>query len=44
MSGTTSNLFRWKLHGDGRSIAPGIYWLRLTQGANQKTTRVAVIE
>ncbi len=23
MSGTTSNLFRWKLHGDGRSIAPG---------------------
>jgi hypothetical protein len=29
---------------DGRSVAPGIYWVRLTQGANQKTARVAVIE
>ena len=28
----------------GRSVAPGIYWVRLTQGANQKTARVAVIE
>jgi len=29
---------------DGRSVAPGVYWVRLTQGANQKTARVAVIE
>jgi hypothetical protein len=29
---------------EGRSVAPGIYWLRLTQGTNQRTMRVAVIE
>jgi hypothetical protein len=28
----------------GRSVAPGLYWVRLTQGANRQTTRVAVIE
>ncbi|HET9327532.1 MAG TPA: T9SS type A sorting domain-containing protein [Candidatus Eisenbacteria bacterium] len=27
-----------------RSVAPGLYWVRLTQGANRQTTRVAVIE
>jgi len=29
---------------EGRSVAPGVYWVRLTQGANRKTMRVAVIE
>jgi hypothetical protein len=28
----------------GRKIASGVYWVRLTQGPNQRTTRVAVIE
>jgi hypothetical protein len=28
----------------GRRIAPGIYWLRLTQGENRRTSRVAVLE
>ena len=28
----------------GRRVAPGLYWVRLTQGANQRGTRVAVIE
>src|SRR5262249_47903052 len=27
-----------------RRVAPGLYWVRLTQGTNQQTTRVAVIE
>jgi uncharacterized protein DUF5650 len=29
---------------EGRRVVPGIYWLRLVQGANQRTARVAVIE
>jgi hypothetical protein len=29
---------------EGRSVASGLYWVRLTQGANRRTTRVAVIE
>jgi hypothetical protein len=29
---------------EGRPVAPGIYWVRLTQGANRQKTRVAVIE
>ena len=29
---------------EGRSVAKGIYWVRLTQGANRRTTRAAVIE
>ena len=29
---------------EGRRVAPGIYWIRLTHGASQRTTRVAVIE
>ena len=29
---------------EGRRVAPGLYWVRLTQGANQRTTRVAVIQ
>jgi hypothetical protein len=29
---------------EGRRVAPGLYWVRLTQGANRRTTRVAVIE
>ncbi len=28
----------------GRRVTPGLYWVRLTQGANRRTTRVAVIE
>jgi hypothetical protein len=28
----------------GRPVAPGLYWVRLTQGGNRGTTRVAVIE
>jgi len=28
----------------GRKISPGLYWIRLTQGANQRVARVAVIE
>ncbi len=28
----------------GSRVASGIYWVRLTQGANRRTTRVAVIE
>ena len=28
----------------GRAVAPGLYWVRLTQGTNQRTTRVAVVE
>ena len=29
---------------DGRKVAPGVYWVRLTQGANRRGSRVAVIE
>jgi hypothetical protein len=29
---------------EGRKVAPGIYWVQLTQGANRRGTRVAVIE
>ena len=29
---------------EGRRVAPGLYWVRLTQGANRGGTRVAVIE
>jgi hypothetical protein len=29
---------------EGRTVASGHYWVRLTQGENRKTTRVAVIE
>ncbi len=29
---------------EARSVAPGLYWVRLTQGADRRTTRVAVIE
>jgi hypothetical protein len=28
----------------GRKVVPGVYWVRLVQGANQRTARVAVIE
>jgi hypothetical protein len=28
----------------GRKVAPGLYWVRLSQGANQRATRVAVLE
>jgi hypothetical protein len=28
----------------GRKVAPGLYWVRLTQGANQRVTRAAVLE
>ena len=27
----------------GRGVAPGLYWVRLAQGANQRTARVSVI-
>ena len=27
-----------------RRVAPGLYWVRLTQGANRRTARVAVLE
>jgi hypothetical protein len=30
--------------GARRKVAPGLYWLRLTQATNQRTTRVTVIE
>jgi hypothetical protein len=29
---------------ESRRVMSGLYWVRLTQGANQRTTRVAVIE
>jgi hypothetical protein len=29
---------------EGRKVAPGLYWVRLSQGANQRAARVAVIE
>jgi hypothetical protein len=29
---------------EGRKVPPGLYWVRLTQAANQHATRVAVIE
>jgi len=29
---------------EGHNVAAGIYWVRLTQGANQRRTRVAAIE
>jgi hypothetical protein len=29
---------------EGRKVAPGLYWVRLVQGANRRATRVAVIE
>jgi hypothetical protein len=29
---------------EGRRLAPGLYWVRLTQGANRRSTRVVVIE
>jgi hypothetical protein len=29
---------------EGRRVAPGLYWVRLTQGANQRTTRVAITQ
>jgi hypothetical protein len=29
---------------EGRGLAPGLYWVRLSQGANRRTTRVTVIE
>jgi hypothetical protein len=28
----------------GRKVAPGLYWVRLSQGANQRVTRAAVLE
>jgi len=28
----------------GHKVAPGLYWVRLSQGANQRTTRAAVLE
>jgi hypothetical protein len=29
---------------DSHKVPPGLYWVRLTQGTNQRATRVAVIE
>jgi hypothetical protein len=29
---------------EARSVASGVYWVRLTQGANRQETRVAVIK
>jgi len=29
---------------EGRRLAAGLYWVRLTQGVNRRSTRVAVIE
>jgi hypothetical protein len=29
---------------DGRKVAPGLYWVRLTQGANRRAARVVVME
>jgi hypothetical protein len=29
---------------EGRRLTPGLYWVRLVQGANRRSTRVAVIE
>jgi hypothetical protein len=29
---------------EGHKVAPGLYWVRLAQGANRRVTRVAVIE
>jgi len=29
---------------EGRAVAPGLYWVRFTQGANERAARVAVIE
>ena len=29
---------------EGRTLAPGLYWVRLSQGANRKTLRVTVLE
>ena len=29
---------------EGHSVASGVYWVRLTQGANRQETRVAVIQ
>ena len=29
---------------EGRGVAPGVYWVRLAQGANARGTRVVVIE
>jgi hypothetical protein len=29
---------------EGRRLAPGLYWVRLAQGANRRSTRVVVIE
>ena len=29
---------------EGRRVPAGLYWLRLTQGAKQRTTRVAVVD
>jgi hypothetical protein len=28
----------------GHKVAPGLYWVRLTQGANQRVTRASVLE
>ena len=30
--------------GEGQHLAPGLYLVRLTQGANTRTTRVAVLK
>jgi hypothetical protein len=29
---------------DGRKVAPGLYWVRLVQGTNRRSTRVVVTE
>jgi uncharacterized protein DUF5650 len=29
---------------EGRRVAPGVYWVRLTQGTNRQATRLAVID
>ena len=29
---------------EGRKLAPGLYWVQLTQGANRRTARVTVLD
>ena len=29
---------------EGRKLPPGLYWVRLTQGVDVRTTRVAVLD
>jgi len=45
VSGSTTHVVEWDLRDrDGTRVAPGVYFVRLVAGAEQRTTRLAVVE